>query len=60
MWKSVSPTQRATTKCGSPYPKLKGPNNIVGVRIKRPESRVEVRSPKSRGHTRAWELVSPM
>ena len=48
VWESVSPTQGATPKCGSPYPQLKGPNRSVGVPI-----------PNSRGHTEAWESLSP-
>ena len=35
-------------KCGSRYPQLKGPHQSVGLRI-----------PNSRGHTKAWESVSP-
>ena len=44
------PCSPATPKrgSGSPYPKLKGPRQNVGVRI-----------PNSRGHTKAWESVSP-
>ena len=45
---SVSPTQGATPKRGSPYPQPKGPHQSVGVYI-----------PNSRGHTKAWEIVSP-
>ena len=47
-WESLSPTQGATPKRGSPYPQLKGPLRSVGVRI-----------PNSRGHSEAWESVSP-
>ena len=46
-WESVSPTQGATQKRGSPYPQLKGPHQSVGVCI-----------PNSRGHTKAWESIS--
>ena len=47
-WESVSPTQGATPKHGSPYPQLKEPRKSVGVRI-----------PNSRGHAKAWDSVSP-
>ena len=47
-WESISPTQGATPKLGSPYPQLKGPRQSLGVSIL-----------NSRGHAKAWESVSP-
>ena len=47
-WESVSHTQGATPKCGSPYPQLGGPHQSVGLRI-----------PNSRGQAKAWESVCP-
>ena len=43
-WESISPTQGATPKRGSPYPQLKGPCQSVRVHI-----------PNSSGHAKAWE-----
>ena len=47
-WESVSLTLAATPKRGSPYPQLEGPHRSVGIHI-----------PKLKGHTEAWESVSP-
>ena len=73
-WESISPTQGATPKSGSPYPRHKGPHQSVEVciptpraapksgspypRHKGPQQNAEVRIPDSRGHTQAWEPVS--
>ena len=46
-WESISPTQGATPKRGSPYPQLKGPHQSVGVHRL-----------NSRGHTEAWDSIS--
>ena len=45
---SISTTQGAAPKRGSPYPELEGPNSSVGVRI-----------PNSRGQTEARECITP-
>ena len=46
-WESISPTQGARTKRGSPYPQFKWQHRNVGVRIR-----------NSRGDGKAWESVS--
>ena len=48
MRESISPTQGATLKRGSPSPQLKRPHQSVGFHI-----------PNPRGHAEAWESITP-
>ena len=74
-WESITPTQRATPKRGSPSPQLQGPRQSVGVRLPNSKGHAKawesitqtqgatpkrgLRLPNSRGHAKAWESINP-
>ena len=47
-WKSLTSTQEATPKLGTPSPQLEAPSQSLGVH-----------QPNSRGHAKAWESILP-
>ena len=72
---SITPTQGATMKLGSPSPQLEGGHQRLGVhdptqgatrkrgspspQPKGPHRSVGVQHPKSRGHNETWESITP-